>query len=148
MEFGRIQCVLVATSVGDVVYERFYDKFSDLERADIRAAFYSTTEPYLQSLADGAEYAARFKSAAVVARTEGDLFFYGLGNGEYDELSLSEVIDVIIQSLRDILKRQPSEGLLWDNYGRLCLLIDEIVNEGVIDATDKEAIQRGIRLKE
>ncbi len=42
---------------------------------------------------------------------------------------MSEVIDVIIQSLRDILKRQPSEGLLWDNYGRLCLLIDEIVNE-------------------
>ena len=61
MEFGRIQSVLVATSVGDIVYERFYDKFSDLEKADIRAAFYSTTEPYLQSLADGAEYAARFK---------------------------------------------------------------------------------------
>ncbi len=68
MEFGRIQCVLVATSVGDVVYERFYDKFSDLEKADIRAAFYSTTEPYLQSLADGAEYAARFKSVQYSCR--------------------------------------------------------------------------------
>lgn len=27
------------------------------------------------------------RSAAVVARTEGDLFFYALGTGEYDELS-------------------------------------------------------------
>ena len=43
--------------------------------------------------------------------------------------AVSEVIDVIVQSLRDVLKRQPSEGLLWDNYGKLCLLIDEIVNE-------------------
>lgn len=28
-----------------------------------------------------------YRSAAVVARTEGDLFFYALGSGEYDELS-------------------------------------------------------------
>ena len=47
---------------------------------------------------------------------------------------MSEVIDVIVQSLRDVLKRQPSEGLLWDNYGKLCLLIDEIVNEVRQDA--------------
>jgi hypothetical protein len=37
-DLGRIHCFLVATRGGDVVYERFYDRFSELEKADVRSA--------------------------------------------------------------------------------------------------------------
>ena len=37
-DYGRIQALVVATLPGHVVYERFYSTFTDLERADLRAA--------------------------------------------------------------------------------------------------------------
>lgn len=38
MDTGRIQAVIIATVSGHVIYERFYERFTDLNRADIRAA--------------------------------------------------------------------------------------------------------------
>jgi hypothetical protein len=38
---GRIQCTLIATSSSQVIYERFYERFSDVEKAAIRSAFQS-----------------------------------------------------------------------------------------------------------
>ena len=38
MDIGRVQALVIATVSGHVIYERFYERFSDLDRADIRAA--------------------------------------------------------------------------------------------------------------
>ena len=43
MSLGRIQTVLIATRSGHVVYERFFDRFLEAEKAEIRAAFDDTT---------------------------------------------------------------------------------------------------------
>ena len=40
LETGRIQAVVLANNTGHVVYERFYAKFGDLDRANIREALY------------------------------------------------------------------------------------------------------------
>ncbi len=37
-DYGRIQAIVIATISGNVVYERFYDAFSDLDKADLRAS--------------------------------------------------------------------------------------------------------------
>ena len=37
-DYGRIQAIVIATVSGNVVYERFYDAFSDLDKADLRAS--------------------------------------------------------------------------------------------------------------
>ena len=37
---GRIHCLLVSTQSGEVVFERFYDRLSEAEKADVRAAFH------------------------------------------------------------------------------------------------------------
>lgn len=33
--------MLIATNTSNVIYERFYDRFSDVEKAEIRSAFQS-----------------------------------------------------------------------------------------------------------
>lgn len=38
MDLGRIHCFVVATKGGDVVYERYFERLSELEKAEIRAA--------------------------------------------------------------------------------------------------------------
>lgn len=42
MEGGRVIAVLVSTLDGSVIYERFYARLSELERADMRAAAAAT----------------------------------------------------------------------------------------------------------
>lgn len=43
-EFGRIHCIVVATKAGEVVYERYYDRYTELDKAEIRAAFQQATD--------------------------------------------------------------------------------------------------------
>ena len=46
---GRIQCALIATAGGHIIYERFYERFSDVEKADIRSCFQRTQEKFMQN---------------------------------------------------------------------------------------------------
>ncbi|KAG2483239.1 hypothetical protein HYH03_017896 [Edaphochlamys debaryana] len=70
-----------------------------------------------------------------------------MGSGEYDEVGLVEVLRVIIQVLRDVLGKAPSAGLLLDKYVKLALVVDEVINEGLLEAVDKDAIKKGLRGK-
>ncbi len=46
---GRIQCVLIATAGNNIVYERFYERFTDIEKADIRHSFQHAQKQLTQS---------------------------------------------------------------------------------------------------
>ena len=59
MSAGRIQTLLIATRSANIVYERFYDAFSELEKAEIRAAFDDTID--YEDLIDGQEQVGRHK---------------------------------------------------------------------------------------
>lgn len=43
-------------------------------------------------------------------------------------LAVAETIRAISLGLRDTLKK-PTEAALFDNYGRLCMVVDEVINE-------------------
>ncbi len=45
-DYGRIQALVIATMKGHVVYERFYSTFTDLERAEMRAALQVSGAPH------------------------------------------------------------------------------------------------------
>jgi hypothetical protein len=45
-DYGRIQALVIATMKGHVVYERFYSTFTDLERAEMRAALQVPDAPH------------------------------------------------------------------------------------------------------
>ncbi len=42
-DYGRIQAVVIATVSGNVVYERFYNAFTDLDKAALRASLQQVT---------------------------------------------------------------------------------------------------------
>jgi hypothetical protein len=44
-------------------------------------------------------------------------------------IAVAEVLRTMCLVLRDIFKKTPSEALLQDNYGRLCLIVDEMIYE-------------------
>lgn len=61
-DFGRVHCVVVATKGGEVVYERFYDRFSELDKAEIRAAFQQATDN-VNLASDNQDFAGTFRCA-------------------------------------------------------------------------------------
>ena len=60
MSLGRILCFLVSTKGSDVVYERFYDRLSESEKAEIRAAFFQASSGAKLSV-DDHDHTAAYK---------------------------------------------------------------------------------------
>lgn len=59
MATGRIQCLLISTKSGEVVYERFFDSFTESEKGGIRAAFHATADA--DNSQENYEYVGRHK---------------------------------------------------------------------------------------
>ncbi|KAI4987922.1 hypothetical protein ZWY2020_028680, partial [Hordeum vulgare] len=66
-------------------------------------------------------------SVYIVYTMIGDVCLYIVGQDEYDELALSEVIFAITSAVKDVCAKPPTERLFLDKYGRICLCLDEIV---------------------
>lgn len=63
MDASRVIAVLVSTFDGSVVYERFWTRLSELERADLRAAAAATAAGLFAGtgIADGKEAIGRHR---------------------------------------------------------------------------------------
>lgn len=61
-DFGRVHCIVVATKGGEVVYERFYDRFTEIDKAEIRAAFQQATDN-VNLASDNQDFVGTFRCA-------------------------------------------------------------------------------------
>ncbi|KAK9804931.1 hypothetical protein WJX73_000481 [Symbiochloris irregularis] len=138
------EAISLTNTKSNVIYERFYSKFSDWERAGIREAFAQASDGLQLGVAEEAEQCSRYRGGVVAVRAESDLVLYGLGTGEYDELSLAEALRAVTAALRALFKRAPTETLLLDNYGQLCLALDEMIQEGILESVEAEDVRRHI----
>lgn len=50
-------------------------------------------------------------------------------------------------ALSEVLGRTPSAGVLLDKYTRLALVVDEVINEGLLETLDPETIRRALKNK-
>ena len=76
----------------------------------------------------------------------GELYFVVGGRGDCDEIVLSDVMD----SLRRAVSEQLSDGNLLDveNYGKVSVVIDEIIMNGAIESLDADTVQKMMKLKD
>ena len=58
-----------------------------------------------------------------------------------------EVIQALVDSVAGLVKKHFDEARVFEHYGMICLALDEIVSDGVAEATSWDAIRRGIKLK-
>jgi hypothetical protein len=61
---GRIQCILLSTLDGYVIYERFYDQFNDIQKAEIRTSFDEAVGSH--DVVHGLEVVGRFKYGVIL----------------------------------------------------------------------------------
>lgn len=110
-----------------------------------RAAFFTASGGKLS--ADDTEQTGAYRNARFVFIPISDLVFYLLGSGEYEELAASEVLRTIMSSLTDVLGRSLSSSALLDKYTRVALVVDEVINEGILESVDLDSIRKSTKNK-
>lgn len=61
MDSGRVQAVLLANSRSNIIYERFYARYSDTERASIRDVFQQVSQAVTGAVGEEAEQSSRYR---------------------------------------------------------------------------------------
>ncbi|XP_010942724.1 uncharacterized protein [Elaeis guineensis] len=138
--------VLFANTDGNILIERFHGVPAE-ERLHWRSFLVKLGAENLRGARSEELFVASHKSVYIIYTMLGDVCIYVVGKDEYDELALTEVINVIISSVKDACRKTPTERLFLDKYGKVCLSLDEIVWKGMLENTDKSRIRRLIRLK-
>ncbi|KAK6127934.1 hypothetical protein DH2020_038311 [Rehmannia glutinosa] len=152
--------VLIANSEGNILVERFNGVPAE-ERLHWRSFLVKLGADNLRGVKNEELLVANHKSVYIVYTVLGDVSIFVVGKDEYDELACKCLIQllllyrpcnnntmtVLLNALKDVCGKPPTERLFLDKYGKICLCLDEIVWKGLLENTDKDRIKRLIRLK-
>lgn len=143
-----ILCLLFANRGGNVLLERFHGLPAE-ERLHWRSFLVKLGAENLKDAVQEEElFVASHKSVYIVYTVVGDICIYAVGKDVYDELALSEVVHTVVAVVKDVCRKvAPSEHLFLEKYGKVCLCVDEIVAQGLLEQTGKDRIRRLARLQ-
>ncbi|GBF99324.1 hypothetical protein Rsub_11736, partial [Raphidocelis subcapitata] len=57
------------------------------------------------------------------------------------------VLRVVMLSIAEAVGKPPTEGVFFEKYGRIAVVVDEVVNEGMLEAVDRNAVRKGAKGK-
>ncbi|XP_074558224.1 uncharacterized protein LOC141814168 [Curcuma longa] len=138
--------VLFTNIEGNILVERFHGVPGE-ERLHWRSFLVKLGAENLRRAKSEELFVATHKSVYIVYSMLGDVSIFVVGKDQYDELTLCEVMCTIISSVKDVCNRTPTERLFLDKYGKICLCLDEIVSQGMLENTDKTRIRNLTKLK-
>ena len=200
MPIGRVLCVIITSATGHVIIERFYDRLGEKDQLRWRERLNEASSSSVGvggSAKLSVDESDRVAEACGTSRHEdeclawirvGNVRFYAVGSGEYDELArasllpippdnrdsvsffktatatvlasrdqprslrpllaVAEVLQALVTSTKGTVKKGGlDDERLFAQYGMLCLALDEIVSDGVVDAIDWDTARRGTKLK-
>eukprot|EP00249_Psilotum_nudum_P003327 c16724_g1_i1 orf=210-653(-) len=139
-------CALFTNTAGNILLERFHGVPVE-EQLHWRSFLVKLGTDNLGGARNEELFVASHKSVYIVYTAIGDLYIYLVGKDEYDELALGEILYAITSSVKDVCKKSVTEKAFLDKYGRICLSLDEIIFQGMLEHTDKDRVRRLTRLK-
>ncbi|XP_069732893.1 coatomer subunit zeta-2 isoform X1 [Phaenicophaeus curvirostris] len=133
-----VKALLILDSHGQRLLAKYYD--STFPTAKAQAAFERSI--FKQSQRAGGEIAC-LEGLTIVYRSSVDLFFYVVGGCQENELMLSAVLTCLLDALGHLLRKEVEKRWLLENMEGTFLVVDEIVDRGVILESDpQQVIQR------
>ena len=79
----------------------------------------------------------------------GEVYLIVGGKEDCDEIVISDVIESIKTAITEQLDGKVLESSLFepDNYGKISVIVDEVVGNGIIENLDPDIIQKMTKLK-
>ncbi|XP_075879775.1 coatomer subunit zeta-2 isoform X2 [Nelusetta ayraudi] len=84
----------------------------------------------------------------IVYKSSIDLFIYVVGSAQENELMLMSVLSCLFESLSLILRKNVERRCLLDNMDGVFLIVDEIIDGGVILESDPQQVVQKVNYKE
>jgi len=141
-----LHSVLFVTQQEKVVLQKFYgarETSSYLAQAQwVQTLRELTHARWAQACQPGGEQVAVSGATTVVYTGAGGgdkLLLFLAGSDEYDELTLLEVVRAILEALRSAFGgaqgkvEQITEATMIEHYHTACLVLDEMINDGVLE---------------
>uniref|UniRef100_A0A8C6K3J5 Coatomer subunit zeta n=1 Tax=Melopsittacus undulatus TaxID=13146 RepID=A0A8C6K3J5_MELUD len=90
---------------------------------------------------------ASLQGLTIVYRSSGDLCFYVVGGGQENELMLLSVLTCLLDALGRLLQKEVEKRWLLANMEGMFLVVDEIVDRGVILECDPQQVIQRLSLR-
>ncbi|KAG1967333.1 SNARE-like superfamily protein [Pimephales promelas] len=83
---------------------------------------------------------AFLEGMTIVYKSSIDLFFYVVASAQENELMLMAVLNCLFDSLNQMLRKNVEKRTLLDNMDGVFLVVDEIIDGGVILESDPQQV--------
>ncbi|KAL4659886.1 coatomer subunit zeta-1-like isoform X1 [Arapaima gigas] len=90
---------------------------------------------------------AFLEGMTIVYKSSIDVFFYVVGSAQENELMLMGVLNCLFESLSQILRKNVEKRYLLDNMDCVFLVVDEIIDGGVILESDPQQVVQKVNYR-
>ncbi|XP_029942776.1 coatomer subunit zeta-2 isoform X2 [Salarias fasciatus] len=90
---------------------------------------------------------AFLEGLTIVYKSSIDVFFYVVGSAQENELMLMSVLNCLFESLNQILRKNVERRGLLDNMDGVFLVVDEIVDGGVVLESDPQQVLQKVNYR-
>ncbi|XP_064380934.1 coatomer subunit zeta-2 isoform X3 [Dromaius novaehollandiae] len=137
-----VKALFILDSDGQRLLAKYYD--STFPSAEEQAAF--ERRVFSSTRGVGGDVAC-LQGLTVVCTSSADLSFYVVGSGRENELLLSAVLGCLVEALGRVLRGEVEKRWLLDNLAGAFLVVDEIVDGGVILESDPQQVVQRLSLR-
>lgn len=150
---------LVSYGPGGVIFSRYFGHSlrTELQQAEwLKKLRDATASDWPLLREEGAEQIAAVGEVQVVYKLIGDVVALFAGTNEHDALLMLELARSFETAVRRVCKiprnkagetRVSAERKMLQRYADLCLVVDELIDDGDIDHTDPAVVAKLIRMR-
>lgn len=154
-----VSIVMVSYGAGGVIFSRYYghELHTQRQQAEWLKKLRDATAPDWALLKeDCPEQVATMGEVQIMYKLIGDVVLLLAGVEEHDALLLLELARAMDASIRGACKvpenkqgetRVSAERRILQNYANLCLVVDEMVDDGDVDHLDPKVILKLVKMK-
>jgi len=120
-----IKSVIILDNNGERLLAKYYDESTLKEQKVFEQKLFKATRKAESEI-------ALINELTVVYKSHVDLFFYVIGNKNENELFLHDALMCFYVSVTKVLNSNVEKRALLKNMGQVFMLLDAMVNEGVV----------------
>uniref|UniRef100_A0A8D0KNQ0 Coatomer subunit zeta n=1 Tax=Salvator merianae TaxID=96440 RepID=A0A8D0KNQ0_SALMN len=137
-----IKAIFILDSFGQRLLAKYYDDTfpSTKEQKSFERNVFNKTQKTDSEI-------AFLEGLTIVYKSSIDLFFYVVGSPHENELMLMSVLTCLFESLNHMLRKNVEKRTLVENMDGVFLVVDEIVDGGVILESDPQQVVQKLNFR-
>ncbi|XP_065838640.1 coatomer subunit zeta-1-like isoform X2 [Oscarella lobularis] len=137
-----VKAIMILDNDGERILSKYYDQTwpSAKEQKEFEKNVFQKTQRANAEI-------VMFEGVTCVYRSNVDLFFYVIGSANENELILVNVLSGLYDSISQLLRKNVEKAALLDNLDGIMLIVDEIVDQGIVLESDPNTITQRTAMK-